>query len=288
VIVIILSLERGDNTDPLGFSLFGACGLGFPCPLPSLPGHRTGRTSRDCPRVHWIVSSSHGLHPLRPCCEPWVLGGPAEALGAGAGSPTLACPRLRPRLPLFGRTASGVESRGGGGGAVRVSGARGDGDVRLAPLLPADAEDPRSSWPRRRSAPRPTRAASAARLPWPTAPAACWRVWTSWSSGEGRGARTGASAGGGALRLGSPPPARQTGERVRLAELPESSARSPSAFNFSASRREAAGWCAPPPLTPHWSKFLCPRSLHSNTSVREGGVVVSRTAPPGDHRESDS
>lgn len=44
----------------------------------------------------------------------------------------------------------------------------------------------------------------------------------------------------------------------------------------------------PPPLTPHWSKFLCPRSLHSNTSVREGGVVVSRTAPPGDHRESDS
>uniref|UniRef100_A0A8C6MP82 BAG family molecular chaperone regulator 2 n=1 Tax=Mus spicilegus TaxID=10103 RepID=A0A8C6MP82_MUSSI len=180
-----LSLERGDNTDPLGFSLFGACGLGFPCPLRSLPGHRTGRASRDCPRVHWIVScSSHGLHPLRPCCESWVLGGPAEALGAGAGSPTLACPRLRPRLPLFGRTASGVESRGGGGGAVRVSGARGDGDVRLAPLLPADAEDPRSSWPRRRSAPRPTRAASAARLPWPTAPAACWRVWTSWSSGE--------------------------------------------------------------------------------------------------------
>lgn len=179
----------------------------------------------------------------------------------GAGSPTQACGRLRPRLPLFGRAASGVGSLGGGGGAVRVSGACGDGDVRPAPLLPADAEDPRSSWPRRRSAPRPTRAASAARPPWPTAPAACWRAWTSWSSGEGGGGARGRGRAPGGL----PSPGRQRGEPVRLAELPDPSARSPSAFNFPASRGQAAGWCGPSPLP--CNKFLCPRSLHSNTRV---------------------
>lgn len=189
-----------------GFSLFGVCGPGFPCPLQSPPGHRTGRASRDCPRAYWIVS-----------CSPYVTGCAHLVLAVNRGrweyrrrSPTLACGRLRPRLPLFGRAGSGVGSLGGGGGAVRVSGARGDGDVRPAPLLPADAEDPRSSWPRRRSVPRPTRAASAARRPWPTAPAACWRAWTSWSSGEGGGGARGRGRAPGGLP--SPRPGRRASE----------------------------------------------------------------------------
>lgn len=136
--------------------------------------------------------------------------------GSGTGSPHPRAGRLRPRLPLFGRG-------GLGGGAVRVSGARGDGDVRPAPLLPADAADPRSSWPRRRSAPRPTRVVSVAPRPWPIAPAACWRAWTSWSSGED--GRAGESPGGAPGGLPFP-------RRARPSQLPKPSVWFPLPLTF--------------------------------------------------------
>lgn len=61
--------------------------------------------------------------------------------------------------------------------------ARGDGGDLGPPA--------RRRWLRRGSAPRPTRAASVAPRPWPIAPAACSRAWTSWSSGARGGGRAG-------------------------------------------------------------------------------------------------
>lgn len=160
-----------------------------------------------------------------PSCSP----GGRLATGSGAGSPHPAVPAAAPA-----RACPCLAARPRGGGAVRVSGARGDGDVRPAPLLPADAADPRSSWPRRRSAPRPTRAASAAPRPWPTAPAACWRAWTSWSSGEGgRRGRAGGRASRlpGGARFGWAPLPR----RARACPTSRTFCVVPAAFNFHVS-----------------------------------------------------
>lgn len=163
------------------------------------------------------------VRPFRwPGGRPALLLGPPGSKGrapvtASAPGSCGGCPLPGPaapspaRLSLFGHAAAAV-SVPPGPPPAGVSGRRAPRAVTAtatppgcgsSPLLGAGAAADLSSpppqrlgWLRRRSTRKPTRGASAAPPPWPTAPAACWRAWTSWSSGEAAaGARAGAGAG---------------------------------------------------------------------------------------------
>lgn len=121
------------------------------------------------------------------------------------------------RLSLFGHAAAAVLASGRAAprGRQREAGApRGDGDAcgRGSSPVPATGEPgdlsaappQRLRWLKRRSTRKPTRGASAAPPPWPTAQAACWRAWTSWSSGEAAAGSLAGAVRGGAARAQPP------------------------------------------------------------------------------------
>lgn len=127
---------------------------------------------------------------------------PAAAAAVPTGPRSPRAPRAA-RLSLFGHAAAAVPPSPPGPpprGRQREAGAPcGDRDAcgRGSPPVPTAGEagdllaapPQRLRWLRRRSMRKPTKGASAGRPPWPTAPAACWRAWTSWSSGERRRGR---------------------------------------------------------------------------------------------------
>lgn len=237
-------MERRDNTDALGFSLFGAVVQAFPV----LSGARlvTGQVGlvETALRAYWIVSCS----PHVTGCTHFIL-----AVNRGCWEDRRRPSVRRGRVPHPGVRAAApapalVWPRGLGGGEV--------GAVPSASAAPAVTVTcgPRHCCPRTPRTPGAHGPGEDQRQGprGPLLPLVVHGRPLQPPAGEPGPARAqvraaGARAAGGALWVGSPPPARRTCERGRLAELPEPSALSSSAFNFPVFRREAAGWCGPSP-----------------------------------------
>lgn len=155
--------------------------------------------------------------------EPPRRAAPEAARAVGARLPSPRALTWVPRPPTSGLRAARPRRRL----------ARGDG---------GDLGPPgRRRWLRRGSALRPTRAASAAPRPWPTAPAACSRAWTSWSSGARGWGRAGTQRRARAERRGSLGPAEGSAALGRRSGPPTLRRLAPSAGTARPRTEEVGG-----------------------------------------------
>ena len=221
-------------------SISFSCGLQAPCShLGKVP------RSRGCMKGPFHPSTGQALSPWSPCgAGPGARAPPRAVFGAETR------PRAQQGLPAAPPSRPSAPDRAAAGSRAPAPGSRFPGSRaarqrrRVERGEGSDLGPPAGRrWLRRGSAPRPTRAVSAAPRPWPTAPAACWRAWTSWSSGaragppslrrargdREQGARGQRGAAGGGAGQPQAPRRAALGRRVPSQERPCSGSAAPHA-----------------------------------------------------------